>query len=258
MAASFHFKTIPLIQRKRLYFDVETSFNIGWFWKAGYKINIPYQNILTEAAIICICYKWEGEKKVHYLHWDKKHSDKRMLQDFIKIANEADELIGHNGDKFDLAWIRTRCLFHQISMPPKFITIDTLKVVRSKFRLNSNRLDYIADYLGIGRKKKTESDLWVKIALYSDQKALDYMIKYCQHDVVLLEKVYQRLAPHIEPKINYPALYEDDRSGCPECGSDNLKANGTRATLTGIIKRQYHCRDCGRYHYKTIHRSKRA
>ena len=121
-------------KRKRLYFDIETSPNIGFFWQSGYKLNIGYQNILKERSIICICYKWEGDKEVHGLTWDKKQDDKKMLQDFIKIVDSADELVGHNGDKFDLAWIRTRCLFHGIQMFPNYVTIDTLKVARSKFK----------------------------------------------------------------------------------------------------------------------------
>jgi DNA polymerase elongation subunit (family B) len=111
-------------KRKRLYFDIETSPNIGFFWQSGYKLNIGYQNILKERAIICICYKWEGEKDVQAFTWDKKQSDKKMLQDFIKVVDTADELVGHNGDKFDLSWIRTRCLFHGIQMFPNYTTID--------------------------------------------------------------------------------------------------------------------------------------
>ena len=70
---------------KRLFFDIETSPNIGLFWEAGYKKNIDYSNIIKERAIICICYKWQGEKITHGLHWDSKQDDKKMLIDFIKI-----------------------------------------------------------------------------------------------------------------------------------------------------------------------------
>jgi hypothetical protein len=68
------------MKRKRLYFDIETSPNIGLFWSAGYKQKIDYSNIIKERAIICICYKWEDEKQVHSLNWDKNQSDKKLLQ----------------------------------------------------------------------------------------------------------------------------------------------------------------------------------
>ena len=79
--------------RKRLFFDIETSPNIGLFWEAGYKKNIDYSNIIKERAIICICYKWEDEKEVFALQWDSKQCDKKMLEKFIEVANSATELV---------------------------------------------------------------------------------------------------------------------------------------------------------------------
>lgn len=233
---------------RRLIFDIETSPNIGFFWSAGYKINIDYSNIIKERAIICICYKWEGEKKVYSLQWDENQDDKAMLEEFIQIANEADELVGHNGDKFDLAWIRTRCLFHGIQMFPKYSTIDTLKVSRSKFRFNSNKLDYIAKYLGIGAKIRTTFSLWRDILLDKDEKAMKAMIKYCKGDVVILEQVWEKLKAHTESKIHYGALYNDDKASCPECGSNDLQLVKTRMTASGTKRLQYQCKDCGKYH----------
>ena len=224
--------------RKRLFFDIETSPNIGLFWEAGYKKNIDYSNIIKERAIICICYKWEDSKEVGYLTWDSKQCDKKMLQKFIEVANSADELVGHNGDKFDLAWIRTRCLFHRIPVFPVYTTIDTLKLSRSKFKFNSNKLDYIAKYLGMGEKIKTEFGLWKAIV-------------YCQQDVKLLEKVYKELSTHIFAKTHYGVIFGEDRGTCPECGSDDLWRMSNRVTASGVKKIQFQCKTCHKYHTKT-------
>ena len=184
------------------------------------------------------------------LNWDAKQNDKKMLEQFVTVANAATELIGHNGDKFDLAWIRTRCLFHGIDMFPNYTTIDTLKIARSKFRFNSNRLNYIADFLGIGQKIKTEFNLWKDILLHKDKKAMDDMIKYCKKDVILLEKVFKHLNNHIAPKSHYGVLYGNYRSSCPECGADreNLVRNNIRTTASGIVKVQIRCKVCGKFH----------
>jgi len=240
-----------MTKRRRLFFDIETSPNIGLFWEAGYKKNIDYSNIIKERSIICICYKWEDEKEVYGLTWDKKQSDKKMLQEFIQVANQATEMVGHNGDKFDLAWIRTRCLFHGIEMFPKYTTIDTLKVARSKFKFNSNRLNYIAGYLGIGSKIKTEFDLWKSILMDNDKVAMEKMVKYCKHDVVLLEKVFKHLNTHIEAKSHYGVLFGAYRGTCPECGSDDLIRSTVRTTATGIVKVMLKCKTCNKYHTKT-------
>jgi uncharacterized protein YprB with RNaseH-like and TPR domain len=240
-------------KRRRLFFDIETSPNIGLFWEAGYKKNITTDNIIRERAIICICYKWEDEKEVYALQWDAKQNDKRMLEQFIAVANNANELVGHNGDKFDLAWIRTRCLFHGIDMFPTYQTIDTLKVARSKFRFQSNRLNYIAEFLGLGGKIKTEFNLWKDILLNKDKVAMEKMIKYCKKDVSLLEEVYKLLGNHIAPKTHYGVVFGQDRGSCPECGagSKDLIKNNTVVTATGLTRIQYKCKVCNKFHSKT-------
>jgi DNA polymerase elongation subunit (family B) len=236
------------INKKRLIFDIETSPNIGFFWSAGYKLNVPYTNIIKERAIICICYKWAGEEKVYSLTWDDNQDDKAMLEKFMEIANEAHELVGHNGDKYDLPWIRTRCLFHGIPCFPTYTTIDTLKHARSKFRFNSNRLDYIAHYLNVGGKTETGFDLWKNIVLNNDKAALKKMVEYCKNDVVILEKVYDHIANYVPHKTHYGALNNGDSCSCPECGSTDLRFSQKRYTATGTPRIQLQCNDCHRYH----------
>lgn len=246
------------MSRKRLYFDIETSPNIGFFWSAGYKINLDYQNIIKERAIICICYKWEGEKEVSYLTWDTRQNDKKMLQSFIKVANEAHELVGHNGDKFDLAWIRTRCLFHRVSMFPEYITVDTLKVARSKFRFNSNRLKYIGQFLGVGKKIDTSYDLWKNICLSNCDKSLAKMVKYCQQDVKLLEQVFKQMSVHIKPKQHWGMVHGTSKHECKNCGSDELIKSKDIYSAAGSHKIQYKCKTCHHYSSYAVDKTKKT
>jgi DNA polymerase elongation subunit (family B) len=238
-------------KRKRLYFDIETAPNIGFFWQSGFKLNIGPQNIIKERAIICICYKWEDSKETFAFSWDSKQCDKKMLQDFIKVLNTADEIVGHNGDKFDLAWVRTRCLYHGIELFPSYVTIDTLKVARSKFKFNSNKLNYIATFLGIGQKIKTDYDLWKNIVLNKDKSAMVKMIKYCKMDVILLEKVHKALSNHIPAKTHYGVIFGQDKGSCPECGSDDLMKHSRAILTSGTIKIILQCKTCGKFHRKT-------
>ena len=238
-------------KRKRLFFDIESSPNIGFFWQSGFKLNIGPQNIIRERAIICICYKWEDEKETHALTWDSKQSDKKMLEQFSKVINDADEIVGHNGDRFDMPWVRTRCLKYGIEMYPSYTTIDTLKIARSRFKFNSNKLDYIAGFLGIGHKIKTDFNLWTDIVLNKDKKAMESMVKYCKMDVVLLEKVFKALSKHFPAKTHYGVIFGADRGSCPECGSNELVANNRRTTASGLVKIQYKCKTCDKMHSKT-------
>jgi DNA polymerase elongation subunit (family B) len=96
--------------RKRLFFDIESSFNIGIFWRSGYNLTIQPDDIIKERAIICVSWKWEGKDEVHHLQWDENQCDKKLLKAFIKQLNKADEIIAHNGDRFDIKWLRTTLL----------------------------------------------------------------------------------------------------------------------------------------------------
>lgn len=232
---------------KRLFFDIETSPNIGLFWTSGYKLNISHDDIIKERAIICVCYKWAGEDKIYSLHWDTDQNDKTLLEKFIKVANEADELIGHNSDRFDLPWIRTRCLFHRISVFPTYTTLDTLKNARSKFKFNSNKLDYIAKFLGIGEKIHTGYNLWKKVVLDKDKEALNSMIEYCKNDVNILEKVYNEISTYVPAKTHHGVLMGNEKHSCQECGSENLKFSKKRMSAIGTPRIQMQCNDCGKY-----------
>ena len=198
-------------KRRRLFLDIETSPNVGLFWQAGYKQRIDPGNIIKERAIICVAYKWEDEKEVYALNWDCKQNDKKLLEKLIEVCNQSNEIVAHNGDKFDMPWIRGRCLYHRLPMPPNYQTIDTLKIARNQFRLNSNRLNYIASYLGLGSKIKTEFDLWKDIVLSNSKPAMEKMVKYCKKDVTLLEKVFNEIKMHVEPKTHYGVIFGHDR-----------------------------------------------
>jgi DNA polymerase elongation subunit (family B) len=229
--------------RKRLFFDIETSFNIGIFWRSGYNLNIQPDDIIKERAIICVSWKWEGKDEVHHLTWDKNQCDKSLLKSFIKELNKADEIIAHNGDRFDIKWLRTRCLFHQIDMFPQYQTIDTLKHAKSQFNFNSNKLDYIAKFLGVGAKLKHEGmDMWKAIIFNKDAEALKRMVEYCDMDVVVLEKVYERLAPYTKHKVNYAVLRGGEKFECPNCGKlPHYKSMYT--TSAGTIQHRMQCSD---------------
>ena len=232
-------------QIKRLYWDIEVTPNKGYFWRPG-KQYIGYENIIEEAKIICICWKWEGEKTVHALTWDKNHNDKQMLIDFIKVMNEADECVGQNSDKFDEPWVRSRCIYHGIEMFPKYTSLDTMQVARRNFRFNSNRLDYLGKLLIKQQKIKTDFDLWIN-TMNNVPGYLEKMVKYCKGDIKVLEGVYKIMAPYIKNHVNHAKLQGKDACHCPECASSNTVLSKYRTTLAGTIKTQLQCKDCRKY-----------
>jgi DNA polymerase elongation subunit (family B) len=225
---------------RRLFFDIEVSYCKGWFWRPSYKTSISYNQILEHAKIICISYKWEGQDKVYNLNWDNNQNEKLMLEKFIKVVDKADEIVGHNSDRFDIKWIRSRCMFHKVPMFPRYLSFDTLKFYRGSTNQPSNRLDDIGDYFGIGRKVKNEEGLWIKVVENNDRRALKRMVKYCDGDVLLLEKVYLLAKPYSLNKVHNTGVKQD----CPECGTDNVKLYGYTYLSSGTKKQRVRCNEC--------------
>tara|TARA_R110000851_G_scaffold268235_2_gene420934 strand:+ start:5804 stop:6739 length:936 start_codon:yes stop_codon:yes gene_type:complete len=229
-----------------LIYDIETSPNIGWFWRAGYKLNVSPDQIIKERAIICISYKWSGEKEVYNLSWDDKQDDKFLIEQFIEVLNEADLIVAHNGDNFDLKWIKTRAIKHGLKMLINYPQFDTLKVAKKKFNFNSNRLDYITRYLGFEGKIKTDIGLWKDIFLRDCPKAMDKMLTYCDEDVRQLEKVYNILNGWETPKFHLGVLQGKTKQTSPISGSKNLELVKDVSTNRGTIKRIVKDLDTGR------------
>ena len=235
-------------QIKRLFFDIETSAMIVYTWRTGWNLTIGTENIIEDWKIICISYKWEGEDKVHTLDWGKDRCDKKLLEEFIKIANTADEIIGHNGDRFDLKKIRTRCIYHRIPMFPNYKTLDTLKKAKSGFAFNSNKLDYIAKFLGVGAKLEHEGfNMWVK-CMQGDKEALKNMIEYCEMDIIVLEDVFLAMQNYIKPNTHAGVLGNNLKYSCPSCGSEKVELLKNNVTAMGTIKRLMTCSGCGGVH----------
>lgn len=232
-------------KKRRLFFDIETSFNIGWFWRAGWNQTIGSEQIIEERKIICISWKWADEDEVHNLTWDKKQSDKSMLKRFMKVMAKADEVIAHNGDRFDIKWLRTRCLFHRISAFPHYHSLDTLKVAKGGFNFNSNKLDYIAKFLNVGEKMDTGGiDLWKNVILNNDREALQNMVEYCDQDVLVLEAVFNELKNYAKHKTHFGVLAGGDKYECPECGSCEVKLKRSYTTAMGTPRRNLECKKC--------------
>ena len=232
---------------KVLIYDIETSPNIGWFWRAGYKLNISTDNIMKERAIICVSYKWLGEDQVFNLTWDKDQDDKFLIEQFVEVLNEADLIVAHNGDRFDIKWLKTRALFHRIPMLPNYKQFDTLKVVKSKLYLNSNRLDYIAKFLGYEGKNKTSIDLWTDIIFKNCKKAMNTMLDYCDEDVRQLEKVYNELKYLDNPRLHAGIIQGKTKQTSPITGGLNIEHIIEVTTNRGTKKHIMQDKDTNRF-----------
>jgi hypothetical protein len=231
---------------KRLFLDIETSPYQGWFWKPGRKVSLTYGNILKEASIICASFKYEGSDKIYHVTWDNG-DDERVVQVMSKAINECDEVIAHNGDRFDIPWIRTRCMKYGIPLTPFIKSIDTLKKARGQFYFPSNRLNDISKYMGRKGKLKTRDDLWQQVVFMNNKSALREMVRYCDQDVVELEATFMEMKPYLKPSSHAGIMLNREIINCPECGGDRTTINKHKVSAAGHKTVVMQCHSCFKF-----------
>lgn len=231
---------------KVLYYDIETAPNLSYVW-GHYEQDVIDHN--REWYLLCISYRWEGEKttKVCALtdfpdtYKKDPENDIHVAQKLWELLDEADIVIAHNGDKFDMRKANARFAYHQLGPVSPVKSIDTLKIAKRYFMFNSNRLNDLGKHLGIGTKEDTNGFKTWAGCMRGDAKAWKTMVRYAKKDVDLLREIYLRLRPWM---TNHPNLnVYDGGDGCPTCGSHNMQRRGQRYTQVAVYQ-QWQCNDC--------------
>jgi uncharacterized protein YprB with RNaseH-like and TPR domain len=230
-----------------LFLDIETSPLRSYTWRL-WKQDIPTAAIISDWWMISWSAKWAGEEGVLSQSVNSKEAlsedDSRIVTTLWSVLNQADIVCTHNGERFDIPRIRSRFLIHGLPPTKPYLQIDTLKVVKKEFGFSSNKLDYIAQILGLPGKLPTGLDLWIK-CMEGDQIALKLMEEYNCNDVLILEQVYMKLRPFVKTHANFNLWSESNEPVCPHCGSTNL-IEETGGYYTQTAQYNLHkCLDCG-------------
>lgn len=225
---------------KILLLDIETSPNTAHVWGL-WKQNIGLNQLLDSSYVLCWSAKWYHDDEVIF---DSVYhsSPVKMLNHVHRLLEEADAIVHYNGTKFDIPTLNKEFLLNGMRPPAPYKQIDLLKVTRNQFKFPSNKLDYVAQALGVGTKHKHQGhELWIK-CMNNDKDAWEVMENYNKQDVLLLEKVYKRLLPWIKDHANH-SLYSNDLV-CPNCGRNHYHSRGFAYTKAAVYRR-FQCLDCG-------------
>ena len=199
--------------------------------------------------ILCISYKYFGEKKVMTIKISDSPSfnkdptnDKWIVKEISKVINDSDMVVTWYGSKFDIPFIQTRLLGHRLPPLPSIPHIDGWRIAKYKMKLNSNRLASVSEFLGLENKTPLTGTIWVK-ASAGNKKALNYIVNHCEQDVIVLEQAYDliRSLCTTHPNVN---LVKGKLASCPVCGSNKLQKRGFNIARTRKSQR-YQCRSCG-------------
>jgi len=226
-----------------LFLDLETSPNLAYVWGL-WNQNIAISQLEATTEVICFGARWQGTDKVIFRS-QHHHGKEAMLKELHKLMNKADVLVGWNSAAFDSKHIKREFIENGIMPPTPWVELDLMRIVKKHFKFPSNKLDYVAQKLGIGAKvQHTGFQLWLD-CMAGNNKAWKLMREYQEQDVNLLIDLYDKLLPWID---NHPHVgaANDNPNGCKNCGSTNLIKAGMKLTQTGKYQRMQ-CRECGSY-----------
>lgn len=222
-----------------LHIDIESSPNTAHVWGL-FKQNISLNQLMESSYTMCYAAKWHGKGKVIF----RMHKDKDFMQTIWDLLSRADAVTHWNGSRFDIPTLNKDFILAGYAPPDPFHQIDLLRISRQRFRFPSNKLDYVAQALGLGKKHEHEGhELWVK-CMADDPKAWKIMERYNKQDVRLLEGVYNRFLPWIKTHPNHALYVEHNRPVCTNCGSEKVVKKGVETTTTMVYQR-YRCKACG-------------
>ena len=222
---------------------------LAYLWGLRHQDYIPAGQVVHDSFMLCWSAQWRGEKKIHSGLLTPTEAvaqvDQRIVVDLADLIREADIVCAHNARGFDVKMLKNRLLLLGLDDIGPTQVLDTLLLARRNFRLASNRLDYLGEQLGVGRKHKTGGfDLW-RSCYQGDEKALAKMLRYNRQDVVLLGNVLERMLPYLQ---GVPRLMDGDGSdhngGCPWCGGE-VKRFGLYRTGASTFQK-VKCIVCGK------------
>lgn len=241
LAAAIRKVAKPKHNVKVLFFDIETMPHEVYTWGL-WDQNVGLSQIIQPGRVFAFAAKWLGQKDTQF-YSDYNHGHADMVQAAHDLLSQADIVVTYNGISFDIPHMQREFLLAGLNPPKPYKQIDLLRVAKRQFKFASNKLDFLSQQLGLGRKTSHEGfDLWVK-CMADEPQAWAKMSRYAQQDVRLTEKLYHYLLPWL---TNVPHIGQMDGAehSCWACGGTKLTRDGTAyANVTSY--RLYSCDKCG-------------
>lgn len=229
---------------KILTIDIETRPNLAYVWGL-WDQNVGLSQLVESVSMVSFAAKWLDEKRV--IFYSDHHDDhEAMVRAAWDLMDVADVIVHYNGRSFDIKHMHREFVLLGLDPPSPHRDIDMLTVVKSRFKFPSNKLDYVADQLGLGRKVQTGGmELWID-CMADDPKAWRLMKRYNIGDTKITEKLYLRLLPWIKGHPNHGLYTADHVHVCPSCGGGDLMKRGYAYTPASVYQ-QYKCKNpaCG-------------
>ena len=236
------YKTNP---NKILIYDIETSRAVFTGWWSGQQF-VSGNQIIKEPKIISIAWNWLGEDEIHELHWDMKtHCDKAMVEEFLKVYNSADMIVGQNNDRFDNRWINARAYKHNLYVDVFVKSFDIQKEHKRLMRLPSYSMKFIGKFKGYTEKLNHEGiimwDMIERGTPAEQREYMDKMLEYGRGDIITTKEMYLGIIKYAKIPVHFGVLNGKDKYSCPLCGGDLLTHVKTMTTTAGTKQHVMMC-----------------
>lgn len=180
-----HFLAAPL---RQLVFDLET-----WGLDRGWGVTLVYSRLLHGGPnglekLTLIARDFEPWKR------GKRSNDHDVVAEILEDLYKGHVLYAHNGERFDVRWLRSVALRYGLDMP-KTKLIDPAMIAWRKYLIGRNSLEAVADFLRprfpnlSWDKYHLAPDVWKAALLDDEDEAWGELVKRCESDVEVLNSV---------------------------------------------------------------------
>ncbi len=240
---------------KWLLIDTEWTYAIYYGFPSKKPQYMAARNIKHRQFCPNASFMWEHQSKVKSVsvldnpaQFKKDfRNDKVCAVALHEAMSEADVIVAHNLDKFDLPMLNVIFALYGLGPIPEKKLVDTLKVARKHFRFAGNGLDDLLKFFG--HSGKAEKPDWVAMT-EGCAKNIKKSITYCNRDVVGLKIILKILRPYMRniPKMREIKLPEHyGIISCEACDSDKLQNKGLGG-FGGALYPRVRCSECGHEH----------
>lgn len=232
-----------------LVYDIETAPGLAYVWRAK-TTWIPDSMMKQSPFMLMWAAQWLDGTPIM---WDAvtpeevaNQDDSRVVASIAKLMREADIVLAHNGDSFDIPWVRGRLWLNDLEPLGPIASIDTRKISARDFSFMHNNLNSLIKAKLDREKIRTDFSWWRDIMENtgaSCQKAINRMLKYCKKDTKDLADLFKSMQAHAH---RLPRLITSQGEVCPNCGSGDLTSRGFRQTKA-FEYQKFQCNSCKRY-----------
>ena len=234
---------------KVLFWDIENTAQILYRW-GFYDEGGTKMNVVQHSYLLSISWKWQHQKMIKgksladYPEFKEDfRNDYALCKEFLAIVDQADLVVAHNGNRFDVRKFNSRLAKLDLPGFPMAKLYDTCKVAKRLFHLPSYSLEFLCDYFGFGSKMKHGGfQLWID-CMAGLRSAFGLMKRYNKQDIVMLELLHNHLKKYDNAYPLNENLVKGTSDHCPKCHSDHIQFRGY-AYNKSSKKHKIQCLDC--------------